>query len=391
MRIHLPGLFHTVCNDEYSHCAFTGKIHRFARMMRGIGHDVIEYGNAGSTSDATEHVQMLSHSEFAKLYKPLGPTEQHARDAVMGSDGHKLFEGRLIEALKQRVKPLDIIAHPFGKTHARLLHMFKQQIHVETGVGYNDPPFGAFRIFESEAWRHYHFGRAENMRNPWDGSMFFQNEPGLARNYSWVIPNYYDPKDWPLGQGDGNYCLFMGRIESCKGIEVMKVLIEAWHKMHPLDGLKFKFAGQGDFPKWLETVDENVRHRIEYLGTVTGSARAELVGKARCMLMPSQYVEPFGGAGVEGMLTGTPLIASDYGAFVETVLHGVTGYRCKTLGDWLEAIRLAPRLQRGLIALEAADRYALPVCGAKYDRAFRQLVELWHRGWHSLESVNVQA
>jgi glycosyltransferase involved in cell wall biosynthesis len=43
--------------------------------------------------------------------------------------------------------------------------------------------------------------------------------------------------------------------------------------------------------------------------------------------------EPFGGAGVEAQLVGTPVLASSFGAMIETVEHGISGYHCHTLAD----------------------------------------------------------
>jgi len=387
MRVHICGLFHTVCNDDYSHCAFTGKVRRFGKMMLPHGYDIIEYSNAGSESKVTEHVPMLSSEEFAKFYPPLGPTEQHARDAIKGSPGHLLFSRKLIAAMNDRVRPLDIVAHPFGFIHESLLNLFPEAIHVETGIGYNDGPFGCYRIFESEAWRHYHMGRFHWEKQA-DGKVGRMG-PGMTLNYQWVIPNYFDLDEWPEGNGKGDYVLFMGRVEACKGIFTLKAIIEAWQREFPHSTMRFMVAGQGDFPAWFKTLDKEAARRVEYLGTVKGRARAKLVGEARCMVMPSDYIEPFGGAGVEGMLTGTPLVSSDYGAFTETITHGLTGYRCKTLGDWVQAIVQAPSLNRRIVAGEARERYSLEACAVKYDRAFRQLVELYHRGWNSLEAVNI--
>lgn len=67
MRLHLIGIFHTKCTEEYSHCAFTGKVFRFSRMMKPFGWTVIEYSNEGSESIADKHEVMLTNEEFSKV------------------------------------------------------------------------------------------------------------------------------------------------------------------------------------------------------------------------------------------------------------------------------------------------------------------------------------
>jgi hypothetical protein len=56
--------------------------------------------------------------------------------ACIGSPAHKVFEERLIVELQKRVKEKDIICHPFGHAHQRLLTEFPNNHHVETGIGY---------------------------------------------------------------------------------------------------------------------------------------------------------------------------------------------------------------------------------------------------------------
>jgi hypothetical protein len=40
IRLHIPGIPHTITREEFSHCAFTGKVHRFPRMMMSVGFEV---------------------------------------------------------------------------------------------------------------------------------------------------------------------------------------------------------------------------------------------------------------------------------------------------------------------------------------------------------------
>jgi len=354
MRLHLLGLFHTKTSIAYSHCAFTGKVLRFSKMMQDHGYEVIEYSNEGSESTANKHVAMLADNEFNALYGNRKEVDFHGDDATVGSKGHALFEERLIPALKENLEKEDIICHPFGHAHSRLLTEFPNHQHVETGIGYPTLMSNSFRIFESYAWMHYHQGK--------------ENRQG--KNYEWVVPNYFDLDDWEPSYEPGQYLAFLGRICSAKGMDTIKEL--ANYSPWPI-----VLHGQGDPSPWHHP-------NIIYKGPITGKKRSDFLRGARAALMPTNFTEPFGGSGVEAMLCGTPLIAVDYGAFTETIIDGVTGYRCHTLQEWIDAIHKAGDLDRKKIADITRSKYSLEACGKKYDKIFKSLNDLYRGGWYQL-------
>lgn len=358
MRLHLVGIFHTQSTDQYSHCAFTGKALRFPKMMQAQGYEVIEYSNEGSQAGATEHVTMLTKAEFEELYGARKATDFHGDDACVGSKGHQLFEERLIVEMRKRLEPEDIICHPFGHAHQILTEKFPDHHHVETGIGYPTLMPNSFKIYESYAWMHYHQGK--------------ENRQG--RNYEWVVPNYFDLSDWDPSDQPGEYLAFLGRICSAKGMDT--ILEIAKHSPCPI-----VIHGQGDPTPWSHS-------NIQYRGPITGKARSEFLRNARAALMPTNFTEPFGGSGVEAMLCGTPLIAVDYGAFTETVIDGVTGFRCHTLQDWLDAIANVDKLYRPQIAEIARCRYSLETCGKQYDKIFKSINNLWRKGWYELKDTD---
>ena len=358
MRLHLIGLFHTKTSIDYSHCAFTGKVLRFPKMMQAYGYEVIEYSNEGSESRADKHVVMLTNDEFNTLYGKRKEVDFHGDDATVGSKGHTLFEERLIPALKENLEKEDIICHPFGHAHSQLLTEFPEHQHVETGIGYPTLMPNSFRIFESYAWMHYHQGK--------------ENRQG--KNYEWVVPNYFDLDDWEPSYEQGQYLAFLGRICSAKGLDTIKEI--ANYSPWPII-----LHGQGDPTPWNHP-------NIEYRGPITGKARSEFLRNARAALMPTNFTEPFGGSGVEAMLCGTPLIAVDYGAFTETVIDGVTGFHCHTLQDWIDAVDHAADIDRSVVASTARSRYSLEACGKKYDKIFKDINTLWGKGWYQLRETN---
>lgn len=355
MRLHLISIFHTIPALAFSHCAFTGKALRFPRMMQARGFEVIEYANAGSEAGATEHVTILDAREYAMLFPPEGPQEFYGNRAVIGSPGWTVFNAKLVDALRARVRPGDVVCHPFGMAHAEVVRLFPEVAHVETGIGYQDAPFGAYRIFESRAWQHYHFGK---------------HGEGPLLEQAWVVPNYYDVSEWaPRAERPAApYVLQLGRVCSMKGVHAFVELAHAWRLRRPEHPLRFLVAGQGDIAEF------NAAGAVEILGAVSGLARRELVAGAEALVAPSLFVEPFCGVAAEGLLSGVPAVVPGYGGTTEYVTPGFNGERVDD-GDWLGGLERAIDLgaddrQRLRICADARARFSLETCGASYERIF---------------------
>lgn len=327
-------------------------------MLQMQGYEVIEYSNEGSVANATKHIPILTESEFDALYSRRKETDFYGNDATIGSEGHQLFEKKLIPLLKDNLEKEDIICHPFGHAHQLLMDLFPSHQHVETGIGYPTLMPNSFRIFESYTWMHYHQGK--------------ENRNG--KNYEWVVPNYYDLDDWKPRYEAGNYLAFLGRITSLKGLDIIKAIAD--HSPWPI-----VLHGQGDPTPWAHP-------NIEYRGPISGPARSDFLRNARALLAPSVFTEPFCGMAVEAMLCGTPVVSVDYGAMTETVIEGVSGYRCHTLQDWLDGIEKAGDLDRRVIADIARGKWSLESCGQRYDKIFQQLNDLYRAGWYELREIS---
>jgi len=356
--LHLLGTFHTICNHDYDHCAFTGKVLRFAKMLQAQGYDVIEYSNGESISGAKEHVSILSKERVAEH------TSKVSDFMLLANLQHPMrleFEEKLIKEMSKRIKPRDIVCHPFGPTHASLLSVFPDAFHVETGIGYDNEPFGAFRIFESYAWMHYHQGMTKRR--------------GLA--YEWVVPNYYNKEDWEPNYEKGKYFLFLGRVIEGKGLYVVKEI--AAKIKEPI-----RIYGMGDPTPF-------VGDNMVFYGPITGQKeRSDLLRNAKAVIMPTQFTEPFGGVAVEAMMCGTPVISTNYGAFTETIEQGKTGFRCHTLGDFLTATLAIENLDRKYIADRARALYSTETVGKQYDLVFKQVSDLSFGGWYREISYTIE-
>ena len=355
MRLHLLSVPHTITRDQFSHCAFTGKVQKMSAMMRPLGYEVIHYGNGGAQSGANEDVTILSEEE---LYGLLGHRHDEksrmvGTDANIANPVYAEFNRRLRNELLGRVRPNELVLHAFG--HATAGALGHQGLDVESGIGY-PVTFLNYRIYESYAWMHRDQGKHGREGN----------------NYEWVIPNYFVADDWPVVQTPDSYVLFFGRITDIKGLPTVVEIA----RRRP--NTQFIICGQGDPSQYL--VEPNIR----YEPPRSGKDRASLLGNASLVLMPSSFIEPFGGVAVEAMLCGTPVATTTYGAFTETVQHGTTGWRCRVLSEWLNAVDRSSELDRPAIAAYARSRYSLEAVAPMYDEAFRQIVGL-HTGkdWYT--------
>ena len=135
-------------------------------------------------------------------------------------------------------------------------------------------------------------------------------------------------------------------------------------------GLRLKVAGQGDFK---EALGFDPPEHVEIVGYVEPAERAAMLQGARALLAPTHYNEPFGGVTVEALLCGTPIITSDWGAFAENNIHGVTGYRCRTMEQFIWAAKHVHRLDRRVCREFAERNFSLERVADMYEEYFRSL------------------
>lgn len=364
MKLHVLGLPHTVTDKKFSTCAFTQKVVKLCAMMHRRGHHVIHYGVESSNVECTEHVSITSLEEWGKYYS-------HPGTAFYEHDGTKphlvpyieLYKTRVAEALRQRAgkredgldateivcmtwggPQRDAIRTALGDANGNL-----SQWEVETGIGY-EHSWSPYRVYESYAWMHVHLGMERILSG--------------AKWYWSVIPNSFDLNDLMVADKPGEDFLFMGRLNDDKGVGL------AIHVAKEV-GRKITICGQGD-PTHLLAGNPHVT----YLPPVDVEGRRELLANAYAVFCPSFYIEPFCGTHVEAMLSGTPVITTDWGVFAETVLHGVTGWRCRSFEHFVWAAKNVDKLDREATWRYAAENFSLERVALMYEEYFQNVLNL---------------
>jgi glycosyltransferase involved in cell wall biosynthesis len=143
---------------------------------------------------------------------------------------------------------------------------------------------------------------------------------GLPFERIYVKPNFVSP-DPGVGNGQGGYALFVGRLAEGKGLET---LLEAWAKHEP--GMPLKILGDGPLA---HLVRDAAGANIEWLGRRPSAEVYEAMGSAAVLVMPSVWYEGLPKTLIESFAKGTPVIASRLGALAESVIHGRTGFLFK--------------------------------------------------------------
>ncbi len=124
-------------------------------------------------------------------------------------------------------------------------------------------------------------------------------------------------------QDDEKMILFVGRLTYQKGVEY---LIRAMPKILERHNVKLVIAGSGDMRGYLEDLcyQLGVRHKVIFLGFVSGEMLKKLYKSADVVVIPSVY-EPFGIVALEAMAAGTPVVVSSVGGLREIIRHEYNG------------------------------------------------------------------
>ena len=135
-----------------------------------------------------------------------------------------------------------------------------------------------------------------------------------------VKHNFLHP-DPGVGEGDGDYVLFVGRLSKEKGLDT---LLDAWER-HRVR-MPLKIVGDGPLASQAAQAAGRVPV-VEWLGRRSKEQVLKLMKEAKALIFPSVWYEGFPMVLAEAYAVGLPVIASDLGSMSSLVDHGRTGLR----------------------------------------------------------------
>ena len=268
-----------------------------ALALRDLGHDVTLFASGDSRPDIP-----------VRSYVPRSMADLEARDR----EAYEHLERRHVAWSIEQAGDFDII-HDHTKSSGVMLAS-RSAVPVITTL-HNDltPPRRA--LYEA------HPGHA------FVALSRFQADRARPLRIVGIVPNGVDlaeiPPPGPLQGPRRGPLLFLGRMCPEKGPHLA---LEVARRMR----LPLVLLGQVE-PRNQAWFDSNIRphldeNQVRWLGEVGGIRKWRWLGRARCVLFPVSWPEPFGLVMIEAMACGTPVVALASGAVGEVVAHGVSGW-----------------------------------------------------------------
>jgi glycosyltransferase involved in cell wall biosynthesis len=141
--------------------------------------------------------------------------------------------------------------------------------------------------------------------------------------YGGVVYNGIDMSLYSLQQEKEDFVLFLGRAAPEKGWRrAIDAAVAAGERLVSA----VKIAHPTEQEEWETNIEPVIPSEFEILGEITLDEKVDLLRRAKAVLFPIDWAEPFGLVMTEAMACGTPVIATPRGSVPEVVEDGVTGW-----------------------------------------------------------------
>ena len=286
-------------------------MHTITEKLVEKGHDVFLFASGDSLTSA----HLISTTKIST-----------SLDSSIGIGPHIEFERLLISKCYQMVKTnkFDIIHSIFDTRSA----FYAPLVDIPTVSTLHSPMDKVKNQILSEIKKNLYLISISNSQR--------KLYPNL--NYCATIYHGLDLKsnEFELGEGIGNYMIFVGRLVEDKGIETIISLSKKLQKQVYLLGTNVK---NSNF--WNDIIKPNIDDNfIHHFGFLEKDKLRIHYKNARLFLFPIKWEEPFGLVMIEARACGTPVVAFARGSVPEIVVDGETGFIVNPSGedirgDWI--------------------------------------------------------
>jgi len=273
--------------------------------------------------------------------------------------GNIWYDGYHALASYLQVGEVDVVhdhAAIAGPVCGALLHNKPPVVHTLHG-----PWTEATRRFYSVTARHLHLVAISDA----------QRADNTGVPYAGTVHNGIDLETYPFCDTKDDFLIYIGRANPDKGPkEAISIARRA--------GLPLQMILKRSEPPERAYFEREIKpllaSDIELHENVTHEQKVDLLGRARAMVFPIRWPEPFGLVMVEAMACGTPVVTTNWGAAPEVVDDGVTGFRRDGEDDLVEAVARAQYLSPAASRRWVEERFSDAAMVRGYEEIYARVV-----------------
>ena len=194
-----------------------------------------------------------------------------------------------------------------------------------------------------------------------------QRADNTAVPYLGTVHNGIDLSAYPYIEKKDDFLVFIGRANPDKGPkEAITIARRAGLPLHMI----LKRSEPPERHYYEHEIAPILASDVEVHENVSHEMKVDLLGRARAMIFPIRWPEPFGLVMVEAMACGTPVVTTNWGAAPEVVEDGVTGYRRDGEDELVEALAAVRALSPAACRQRVEDQFSGPAMVRGYEAMY---------------------
>jgi glycosyltransferase involved in cell wall biosynthesis len=189
-----------------------------------------------------------------------------------------------------------------------------------------------------------------------------------------VIPYGVDVEHIPFGSAPEDLLVTVGRMVPHKGADRAIAIAKQTGLPLVVVGAVTPYLAESE-PFFEERIRPHVDGRaVRHIPHLPNKDVLKLVSRARALLFPISWEEPFGLVVAEAMAAGTPVIATPRGSLPELVEEGVTGFLAETDAELAASVRRVEEIDRAGCRRWTAERFSADRMVSDYEAFYKTIL-----------------
>ena len=185
-----------------------------------------------------------------------------------------------------------------------------------------------------------------------------------------MIHNGIPVCDFEFSAQKGDYLLFLGRMAPGKGVHLA---VEAARRLRRPLLIAAKMQNPEEIAYFESRVKPLLTSDTVFLGEADRRRKIDLLARAACTLVPSQWREAFGLVMIESLACGTPVVALRTGSAAEIIDHGTTGFVARDFDEFVELAAHVDELDPAACRRAVEDRFSAERMVEAYEQLYVDL------------------